>query len=129
MVIKESIHITFDESNHCSLENVVNDDADEEIQKENSLNNKQDNASCENQEEWQEEQTNMEQNEGNSQSFPKEWRYISSYLKDLILGDPSWDVITRSSLRNTCEHTAFISQIELKSFSDVEKNKSWIMAM
>ncbi|KAH9668399.1 hypothetical protein KPL70_021401 [Citrus sinensis] len=44
-------------------------------------------------------------------------------------GDPSRGVTTRSSLRNTCEHNAFISQIEPKSFEDTENDESWIMAM
>ncbi|KAH9649211.1 hypothetical protein KPL70_025897 [Citrus sinensis] len=45
------------------------------------------------------------------------------------VGDPSRGVTTRSSLRNTCEHVAFISQIEPKSFADAENDESWIMAM
>ncbi|KAH9658405.1 hypothetical protein KPL70_023484 [Citrus sinensis] len=75
------------------------------------------------------EETNAEQNEGTSQTLPKEWRYVSSHPKDVILGDPSRGVTTRSSLRNTCEHAAFISQIEPKSFADAENDESWIMAM
>ena len=71
----------------------------------------------------------MEQNEGNFQTLPKEWRYVSSYPKELILGDPSRSVTTRSTFRNTYEHAAFISQIESKSFSDAENDESWIMAM
>ena len=72
---------------------------------------------------------NTEQNEGTFQSFPNEWRYVPFYPKDLILEDPSCRITTRSSFRNTCEHAAFISQIELKSFVDAENDESWIMAM
>ena len=54
----------------------------------------------------------MEGQEGIFQTLPKEWRYVSSHPKDLILGDPSKGVTTRSSFRNTCEHAAFIFQIE-----------------
>ena len=71
----------------------------------------------------------MEQHKGTSQTLPKEWRYVSSHPKDVTLGDPSRGVTTRSSLRNTCEHAAFISQIELKSFADAKNDESWIMAM
>ena len=60
----------------------------------------------------------MKQQEGTSQTLPKEWRYVSSYPKDLILHDPSRGVTFRSLFRNTCEHAAFISQIESKSFAD-----------
>ena len=55
--------------------------------------------------------------------------YVSSHSKDLILGDLSSGIITRSSFRNTCEHAAFISQIEPKSFADAENDESWIVAM
>ncbi|KAH9781517.1 hypothetical protein KPL71_008504 [Citrus sinensis] len=101
---------------------------DGELQEELSTEN-QENAPQENQDDKQEEQTNMEQHEGTSQTLPKEWRYVSSHPKDVILGDPSRGVTTRSSLRNTCEHNAFISQIEPKSFADAENDESWIMVM
>ncbi|KAH9698155.1 hypothetical protein KPL71_023904 [Citrus sinensis] len=131
LVVEESMHVTFDESNPSSVEKgVANDDADGELQEESSKEN-QENAPQENQEDRQEEQTNMEleQQDGISQTLPKEWRYVSSHPKDVILGDPSRGVTTRSSLRNTCEHNAFISQIEPKSFEDAENDESWIMAM
>ncbi|KAH9769987.1 Integrase catalytic domain-containing protein [Citrus sinensis] len=128
LVVEESMHVTFDESNPSSTEKVVvNNDAVEELQKESSIDNQKD-ASHGNQDE-QHEETNVEQNEGISQSLPKEWRYVSSHPKDVILGDPSRGVTTRSSLRNTCEHNAFISQIEPKSFVNAENDESWIMAM
>ena len=66
----------------------------------------------------------MEQQECTSQTLPKEWRYISSHLKDLILG--SRGVTTKSSLRNTCEHDAFISQIEPRSFADAKNDEFWL---
>ena len=66
----------------------------------------------------------MEHQEGISQTLPKEWMYVSSHHNDVILGDPSRGVTTRSSLRNTCDHAAFISQIEPKSFADVENDES-----
>ncbi|KAH9750717.1 Integrase catalytic domain-containing protein [Citrus sinensis] len=129
LVVEESMHVTFDEFNPASAEKrVVNDDADGELREESSKD-KQENAPQENQEDIQEEQTNMEQQKGISQTLPKEWRYVSSHPKDLILGDPSRGITTRSSLRNTCEHAAFISQIEPKSFADAENDEFWIMAM
>ncbi|KAH9697749.1 Integrase catalytic domain-containing protein [Citrus sinensis] len=128
LVVEESMHVTFDESNPSSTEKVVVDnDVDEDLQKESSKDNQKD-ASHGNQDE-QHEEMNVEQNEGTSQSLPKEWRYVSSHPKDVILGDPSRGVTTRSSLRNTCDHNAFISQIEPKSFADAENDESWIMAM
>ena len=71
----------------------------------------------------------MKQDRDNSQILPKEWSYVFSHPKDFILGDPSQGVTTRSSFRNTCEHAAFISQIETKSFVDAENDEFWIIAM
>ena len=122
------MHVTFDEFNPSFAEKaIVDNHADEELQEELSKDN-QKNAPHGNQEE-QHEETNAEQNEGTSQSPPKEWRYVSSHLKDLILGDPLRGITTISSFRNTCEHAAFISQIEPKSFADAENDESWIMTM
>ncbi|KAH9734285.1 hypothetical protein KPL71_017316 [Citrus sinensis] len=105
-VAEESMHVTFDESNPSSTEKVVVDDnAEEEQREEASIDNQKD-APHGIQEEHHEE-TNAEQNEG----------------------DPSRGITTRSSLRNTCDHAAFISQIEPKSFADAENDESWIMAM
>ncbi|KAH9656139.1 hypothetical protein KPL70_022564 [Citrus sinensis] len=129
LVVEESMHVSFDESNLSSTEKVVvDDDAGEEEQEEEASNDNQENAPHGIQEEHHEE-SNVEQNEGTSQTLPKEWRYVSSHPKDVILGDPTRGITTRSSLRNTCEHNAFISQIEPKSFEDAENDESWIMAM
>ncbi|KAH9680506.1 Integrase catalytic domain-containing protein [Citrus sinensis] len=130
LVVEESMHVTFDESNPSSTEKVFVDDNAEEKQQQEASNDNQEDAPPEIQEEHHEE-PNAEQNKGTSQTLPKEWRYVSSHPKDVILGDPSRGVTTRSSLRNTCEHAAFISQIEPKSFADAEKenDESWIMAM
>ncbi|KAH9716748.1 Integrase catalytic domain-containing protein [Citrus sinensis] len=128
LIVEESMHVTFDESNPSSTEKVVVDDNAEEEQQEEASNDNQEDAPRGIQEEPHEE-TNAEQNEGTSQTLPKEWRYVSSHPKDVILGDPSRGVTTRSSLRNTCEHAAFIYQIEPKSFTDAENDESWIMAM
>ncbi|KAH9734288.1 Integrase catalytic domain-containing protein [Citrus sinensis] len=129
LVVEEYMRVTFDESNPSSAEKeIIYDDADGELQEESSKD-KQENAPQRNQEDEQEKQTNMEQHEGISQALPKEWRYVSSYPKDVILGDRSRGITTRSSLRNTCEHNAFISQIEPKFFADAENDESWIIAM
>ncbi|KAH9704455.1 Integrase catalytic domain-containing protein [Citrus sinensis] len=128
LVVEESMHVTFDESNPSSTEKVIVDDNAEEQQQEEASNDNQKDAPHGIQEEHHEE-TNVEQNEGTSQTLPKEWRYVSSHPKYVILGDPSRGVTTRSSLRNTCEHAAFIFQIEPKSFANAENDESWIMAM
>ncbi|KAH9657240.1 Integrase catalytic domain-containing protein [Citrus sinensis] len=128
LVVEKSMHVTFDETNPSSTEKVIVDDNAEEEQQEEASNDNQEDAPSGIQKEHHEE-PNAEQNEGTSETLPKEWRYVSSHPKDVILGDPSRGVTTRSSLRNTCEHTAFISQIEPKSFADAENDESWIMIM
>ena len=70
LVVEESMHVTFDESNPSSTEKVVDNDVDEDLQKESSNDNLKD-ASHGNQDE-QHEEMNVEQNEGASQSLPKE---------------------------------------------------------
>ena len=61
MVVEESIHVLFDESNPSSVEEVVvNEDVDDEVQEESSKD-KQEDRSYENQEDRQEEETNIEQ--------------------------------------------------------------------
>ncbi|KAH9671809.1 hypothetical protein KPL70_017497 [Citrus sinensis] len=89
LVVEESMHVSFDESNPSSTEKVVvDDDAGEEEQEKEASNDNQENAPHGIQEEHHEE-PNVEQNEGTSQTLPKEWRYISSHPKDVILRDPT----------------------------------------
>ena len=46
-----------------------------------------------------------------------------TYVKDgEIIGDPRQGVRTRSSLRNTCNYVAFLSQIEPKNVDEVLKD-------
>ncbi|KAH9678882.1 hypothetical protein KPL71_025892 [Citrus sinensis] len=120
--------ISFGDNSKGKILGIENVDGD--LQEESSKEI-QENAPQENQEDRQEEQTNteLEQQECISQTLPKEWRYVSSHPKDVILGDPLRGVTTRSSLKNTCEHNAFTSQIEPKSFADAENDESWIMAI
>ena len=63
------------------------------------------------------------------QPLPKEWRYNSDHPKDLIIGDPSKGVTTRTSLRNICNNFAFVSQMEPKNFKEVEHDDFWTLAM
>ena len=71
LVVEESMHVTFDESNFSSAEKVVVDDyAYEELQEDSSKDIQKDTL-LGNQEE-QYEETNVEPKEGTSQTFPKE---------------------------------------------------------
>ena len=51
-------------------------------------------------------------------SLPKEWKYIDAHPKELIIGDTSKGVQTRSSFKNFCANAAFLSQIEPKCIDE-----------
>ena len=72
LVVEESTHVTFNESNPSSVEKVilVDNDANEDLQRDSSKDNQND-APPRNQED-QHEETNVEQNEGTSQTLLKE---------------------------------------------------------
>lgn len=97
------------------------------MQLDESLKERQDDpshANDENREKQEGEQAKSNQNDGYPQAFPKELRYAPSHPKDLILGDPSHSITTKSSFRNIYKHKAFISQIEPKSFLYAKINES-----
>ncbi|MBY3556131.1 hypothetical protein HGI15_22650, partial [Modestobacter lapidis] len=64
-----------------------------------------------------------------SQELPKAWKFKSSHPKDLIIGDPSIGIRTRSKLKDLCINMAFVSQIEPKNFNEAEFDDFWIIAM
>ena len=76
-----------------------------------------------------EAQTQTNQDDGNNQSLPRDWRYAHCHPKDLIIGDPSYSISTRASVRNISNNLAFIFQIEPKSFKEAEQDESWILVM
>ena len=119
LVVEESVNIIFDESDSESArkENILDDDA-------GIINF---------------EKLNIDdvpiQDKGDdcvppqSQNLPKEWRYAYGHPKDLIIGDPSQGVRTRSSLKNLNDYLAFVSQLEPKTYEEAEKDTNWINAM
>ena len=62
-------------------------------------------------------------------SLPKEWKYIDAHPKELIIGDTSKGVQTRSSFKNFCANAAFLSQIEPKYIDEALKDDFWVIAM
>ena len=47
--------------------------------------------------------------------LPKEWKIPRDLSVENIIGQIKEGVSTRSSISNFCRHTAFVSQVELKS--------------
>ncbi|MGH2313455.1 hypothetical protein, partial [Streptococcus uberis] len=70
-----------------------------------------------------------EETSSSNEDLPKDWKYVKSHPKELIIGDTSKGVTTRNSLRNVCNYSAFLSQIEPKTIDDAIIDKYRIMAM
>ena len=125
MVVEESVHIVFNESNE-SLERreSVNDDVgldfsmgrlqidDKVHQQEEEIDSKKEESPF-----AYPPPPQLEQGES-SQELPKEWKFVTNHPQDQIIGNPSIGVRTRSSLGNICNNLAFISQIEPKKLND-----------
>jgi len=55
-----------------------------------------------------------------TQPHPKDWRYATNHPKDLIIGDVSKGITTRSKLHVLCGYFVFISYIEPKNILEIE---------
>jgi len=64
-----------------------------------------------------------------TQPLLKDWRYATSHPKDLIIGDVSKGVTTRSQLHDICGYFAFISHIEPKNILEAEGDSYWLLAI
>ncbi|KAL5548818.1 hypothetical protein UlMin_004049 [Ulmus minor] len=153
LVVEESMHVIFDESNPLSSEKVVvrNDDDAAPIDQNQASNvpqNPQDETQLIDQTEvvldkvsaathdgqqpsLEDQTTNLEGNaqRGNDSNLPRDFRFVHNHPIDLILGDPSQEVRTRNSLRNLVSNLAFLSQIEPKNIKEAECDSSWLLAM
>ena len=108
LVVEESVHVIFDETNDKSSrkEDVLDDDVDLQRMENLILKDAPSKNPEENQTEEEEEKISTRPDD-----LPKEWRYAYGHPKELIIGDPSKGVSTRSSLRNIYDYLAFVSQI------------------
>ena len=124
LVVEESIHVVFDESNSSYLRK---DTEDDEGILENKINKLNLNESSN-----EENGTNNFKKitiEQQDQELHKGWKYAYSHPKDLIIGDITQGIRTRSSLRDINNHLAFISQIQPKTIEEAELDPTWIIAM
>ena len=135
LTIEESIHVKFEESN-LFVKNVVEIDALHEGLEKVTLEDtptmgdkpKDDEGS---EAKIQEAQGNEDQTNGEepTQQLPKDWRYNPHHPKDLVIGDVSKGVTTRSKLHDYCGHYAFISHVEPKNVLEAEADSYWLLAM
>ena len=109
------MHVKFEES-YVVVENVIEiDPLGEDIKR---LSLKDSPAQEEKQEPIGDFQEDKEES---SQPLPKDWRYTTNHPKELILGDVSKGVTTRSKLHDLCGNFAFISHFEPKSILEAER--------
>ncbi|XP_070045068.1 uncharacterized protein [Nicotiana tomentosiformis] len=57
------------------------------------------------------------------------WKHQSSHPLENVISDPNAEVQTRSSLRNLCALTIFLSQVEPKNIKEALKDRYWIIVI
>jgi len=134
MVVEESMHVAFDETDHKVQESIkiTADDDESVIQKivtDQLGKSVEDNQSDEAQ---SIEPQRIESGTGaaaTSTELPREWRVSRNLSLDNIIGQVQRGVSTRRSMNHFCEHTAFLSQIEPKTMGEALEDNNWINAM
>nr|XP_027088664.1 RNA polymerase II degradation factor 1-like [Coffea arabica] len=61
--------------------------------------------------------------------LPRACKFVQNHPKELIIGDPSEKVRTRSSSRQLIDNFALVSHFEPKNIVDALKDENWILAM
>ena len=130
LVVEESIHIVFDESLATGSEKIDDEEDTNIIEKDLEKLNIE--VSSDHEQEAKDNESHKDDdinNDHNDIDLPRDWRYAHSHPKDLIIGDPSQGIRTRSYMRNISNHLAFVSQIEPKTIEEAEKDNNWMLAM
>ncbi len=128
LIVQESIHVSFDESNPFANNNKDEDDvlvlnkSVNELKLNENVNSSVDDS-------INVEKTPNKDKENNDSSLPKSWKFVNNHPFENILGEPSSGILTRSSLKNVCNNLAFVSQIEPKDINEAEKDEFWLLAM
>ena len=60
--------------------------------------------------------------------LPKDWKYKKAHPQELIIGDTTKGVTTRSKFKDLI-NLAFISQIEPKNVDDALCDEFWVLVM
>ena len=126
IVVEESVHVTFNEHNFITRK-ITSDDVDEVEQNVENLDI-QPSSMNDLQKEDKAQETSLSKQKAND-DLPREYKCLHNHPTDQILGDPSQGVRMCSSLRNICNHLAFLSQIEPKYFKNVKNDEFWINTM
>jgi len=123
MTIKESIHVSFDETNIISLRKEFLDDIADSLE---DMHNQERNLKRKRNEENKDVQDDIAQE---NDDLPKEWKTLRNHPLDNIIEDISKGVTTRHSLKDLCNNMTFFSMIEPKTFKEAIIDDQWIVAM
>ena len=127
MIIEESMHVKFEESNSL-VRNVVEidslgEDFEKIFMKDSSAQEEDDKKKDDTNDEVQDVEVEP------TQPLQKDWRFAINHPKDLIIGNVSKRVTTRSKLHDICGCFTFIFHIEPKNILKVEGDSYWLLAM
>ena len=132
MLVEESMHIAFDETNQNMQENskIGADDEFPNIQQaDTGLENKlKDTSKLPDDQGVQSTESGVGTGAVNS-GLPREWRVPKNLSLDNVIGQVYKGVSTWSILNQFCEHTTFVSQTEPKTIADSLEDSNWITAM
>ena len=123
MIIEESIHVSFDETNAILPRKDILDDISESLEEMNIHG-----------------EDHKGKGEGNDEDFHideiktnadllREWRTSRYHPLDNIIGDISKGVTARHSIKDICNNTAFVSMIEPKILKEAIIDEHWIITM
>nr|UBX54601.1 transposon Pol polyprotein [Lupinus angustifolius] len=125
LVVEESVHVTFDETNHV-LKDVISCDEDD-LPSSPTKNNSIVDITTE-PEELRINDNLSSQEEHIYSDLPKEWRTHRNYPIDNIISDINKGITTRR-MRDACLNMTFVSQIEPSKIDDAIEDEHWILAM
>ena len=127
LVVEESIHVVFDETNATPRKVVLDEDADIEESKRSKVNKTKEKEIEDTKDDPLLE--DLQRKEVQHDDLSKSWKNVKDHPLDQVIGDPTEGVRTRRALMKTYEHEAYISQVEPKNFKEVKFDEHWINAM
>ena len=77
----------------------------------------------------EQEQEEKDKAKDSPNGLPKAWKFVQNHPKELIIGDPSKKVRTRSFSKQLIHNFALVSLIEPKNVNDALQDENWIVAM
>jgi len=136
MVVEESMHVAFDETDHKVQESIkITVDDDESVNQKivtDQLGKSVKDNQLEEAQSIEPQDQPIESGTGAATTYtelPREWRVPRNLSLDNIIGQVQKGVTTRRSMNHFCEHMAFVSQVEPKSVGEALEDNNWINAM